>query len=307
MVDLLFLPEDPDRAGLDPVSSEDRPEDLRAPGAYQSRKGQDLALVKPERDIPEAVSRETFHLEDHLVIDDPVSRRIGILEVTADHLADQPVLVDIGNVLVDDVLAVAQDRHPVAELKEFFKTVRNVNDRDAVRLELADDREKDLDLIVGQRVCRLVHDQDLGPETERFCHFYHLLLRDAEALDRHLIVWQRAVRDVVEVSGGKFVFFSAADKAAPVFFMAEHHVFDGVQLTGLVQLLIDDGDTLVDRVLRVQRHKVLAEHFDRSLIRFINAGKNFHQRRFAGAVFTDQGVDLALANFKVDLIESCHF
>ena len=60
----------------------------------------------------------------------------------------------------DDVLAVAEDRRPVAQVEDLVEAVADEQDRDAAVAKPADDREQALDLVGGQRRGRLVEDED---------------------------------------------------------------------------------------------------------------------------------------------------
>ena len=59
-------------------------------------------------------------------------------------------------------------------------------------------------------------------------------------------------------------------------------------------MLVHHADAERGGVVRVLDGHDLAILFDDALLRLIKAEKNRHQRRFSRAVFTEQGVDLAL-------------
>src|SRR5207302_9939506 len=69
----------------------------------------------------------------------------------------------------------------VPDLRRLLEAVRDVEDRHAFRLELANDAEQVLDLVPGQGRGRLVHDDDARGLRQCFCRLHFLLLTDTEA------------------------------------------------------------------------------------------------------------------------------
>ena len=49
----------------------------------------------------------------------------------------------------------------------------------------------------------------------------------------------------------------------------------------------------------------LAVHFDGAAVRPDDARQRFHQRRFAGAVFADDGMNGAAFDLQIHILESC--
>ncbi len=100
--------------------------------------------------------------------------------VAADHLPDQSWLIDVAHVRGGDVVAVAQDRHPVADVEDLLQAVRDVDDGDAAFGESLHDGEQLLQLLAAQDGRRLVHDQDLAAEREGARGSGQLLQRDPQ-------------------------------------------------------------------------------------------------------------------------------
>ena len=82
-----------------------------------------------------------------------------------------------------DALAVAEDRDPVAIVEDLDHAVRDVDDRDAARGELAHDAEQHLRLALGERGGRLVEDQHAAVERQRLGDLDQLLLGDRKRAD----------------------------------------------------------------------------------------------------------------------------
>ena len=97
---------------------------------------------------------------------------------------DEPGAVDPGARARRDGLAVAQHGDAIGDGKDLLEAVRDVDDADAVRLEQRDDAEQALDLALGQRRRRLVHDDDLRVGADRLGDLDDLLLGHAERLDQ---------------------------------------------------------------------------------------------------------------------------
>ena len=85
-----------------------------------------------------------------------------------------------------DVLAVAQYAQPVAHALEFFQAVGDIDDGYALRAQTVDEGKEDVDLILGQRGCRLIHNDDAAVAGEHFGNFNDLLLRCGELLHQHI-------------------------------------------------------------------------------------------------------------------------
>ena len=64
-------------------------------------------------------------------------------------------------------LPVAHDRDAIGDARHFFEPVRDVDDADAARGDLAHDGEQPLDFGGGERRRRLVHDEDLRGVGQR--------------------------------------------------------------------------------------------------------------------------------------------
>ena len=59
-------------------------------------------------------------------------------------------------------------------------------------------------------------------------------------------------------------------------------------------MLVHHADPQPDRVFRALDLDRLAVNTDFSLIRHSHAVEDFHQRRFAGSIFSQQGMNLSL-------------
>jgi hypothetical protein len=73
-------------------------------------------------------------------------------------------------------LPVAQHGDPVGKAEHFVHLVGDIQDRDAPLPQPVDDPEQPLDLGFRQGAGRLVHDQDVAGQRQRFGDFQKLLV-----------------------------------------------------------------------------------------------------------------------------------
>ena len=292
-------------AGILLVHAEDGPRRLRAARAHQSGDAEDLARAHGKGNVlhllagVQMLHAQKFIAQGHMDLGE------FLLQLAAHHVADDLVDAYIRHVHGGDVLAVAHDGGAVADLLDFFKAVGDVYDGHAAFLEHADDAKQRVDLAVGQRRGRLVHDEYARVEGQGLGHFHHLLVGHAQiadegmGVDLHAKVVQQLLR--------------LAEHGAPVHLEGVFHdrpahedVFRHGQLLGEVQFLIDDGDAQFLRVGgRADVHFLSVDEY-LALVLAVSAGEHLHQRRFARAVLAQQGVHFALAHGQAHMVKRQH-
>ena len=158
--------------------------------------------------------------------------------------------------------------------------------------QVADDPEQLVDLRVGQCRGRLVHDQDGGIERQRLRDLDHLLLGDLEIADAGLRVepQMEAVDQLLRLAVESRVIEQEPGPAARL--PAHEHVLGDREVRHQVQLLVDHADAEVERGPRVGDLDRLALEADLAAIGLVDAGQDLHEGRLAGAVLTDERVDL---------------
>ena len=145
---------------------------------------EDLAPAQLEADVADrAAPVQVADLQDDLRVGVLRELRGGLEDGPADHHADDRLDRRLGGLDRVDVAAVAHHGHPVGDLLELLEAVRDVDHARPPLAQVADDPEELVDLGVGQRGRRLVHDQDVRAERERLRDLDHLLLGDGEARD----------------------------------------------------------------------------------------------------------------------------
>ena len=86
----------------------------------------------------------------------------------------------------------------------------------------------------------------------------------------------------------------------------EIHVLDDVEVVAERQILVDDLNPELRRVLRAGDVDGMALEQDLAGIRAVNARDRLDQRRLAGAVVADQRHHLALSHLEVDVGQCLH-
>ena len=89
-------------------------------------------------------------------------------------------------------------------------------------------------------------------------------------------------------------------------FGTEHQVFEHGEVLDQHEMLVHHPDPGTDGGLTVLDRDRLAVDLDGSLIGLIEAVEDRHQRRLAGAVFTDDAVDRALGDRQIDILVGMH-
>jgi len=155
-------------------------------------------------------------------------------------------------------------------------------------------------LVGGQDAGRLVQDQDIGVAIKRLEDLDALLMADAEVVDHRLGI------DI------QFVFLGQFLQDAPGFRQrraqkrailgAEDDVFQHGEVLHQLEMLEHHADAGADRGLAVGDGDRRAVDQDLAAVGLVEAVKDRHQRRLAGAVLADDAVDRALLDPDRDVL-----
>src|SRR4029079_6471879 len=85
---------------------------------------------------------------------------------------------------------------------------------------------------------------------------------------------------------------------------SHQYVFSNREMRTQRKLLMTQHYHVEPGVERVSGHVRLAINRHRSFVRSKGAGNDFHQRTFAGAVFTDESMHFAFSEIEIDTVES---
>ena len=185
MVDRQPLAIQLDLAALRTIGTKDQPCRLRPSGPHESGQAQHLASAHRERDILHGATTAKIADDESLVADGGGLLGKLVVDRAADHHLDHPLARERLDRLGADVRAVAHHRDAIRDLKDLVQAVADVDDADALRLQLADDREQAVDFLQRQRGARFVHHDDPSILRQRLGDLDDLLLGDGQrAADR---------------------------------------------------------------------------------------------------------------------------
>ena len=229
---------------------------------------------------------------------------VEVVHRLAHHLLHQGLGVDLTDGQGIHALAVAHDGHGVGDLEDLRQVVRDVDDGQTLRLQIADDAEQALNLLAGERGGGLVHDDDLGLGAQHLCDLHQLRVALADLGDVHggiQMLQTHLPEQLLRLGDGLFL---VDEQGVLLGKAADQQVFiDGDALCE-AQLLIHHADAVLLGHVRRMEQALLAVDVDVAGVIAVQTGKNLHQRGLAGAVFAEQGVDLALLHTEIHLVDS---
>ena len=165
------------------VHAEEGAEQLGAARAQHAGDAQDLSLFQLEADILKfSGPGQVLHLHDRLVLYRQVGRAALELHIAEHHL-DNALVVQLGDILLADQLAVPQHGDRVGDLPDLLEAVGDIDDDHSLVPQGADDLEQALRLVVSQGAGGLVQHQYLGGEAHGLGDLHHLALPHAQPVD----------------------------------------------------------------------------------------------------------------------------
>ena len=276
---------------------------LGAARAIQARDAQHLALAELEAGLLQAgiLAREVLHLQDH-ISGDIVLGGEAVGELPAHHQLDDLAHGQILGLAGGHPLAVAHDGDLVADAEDLVHLMADVNDAAAPVPQHVDDTEQVLHLGLGERGGGFIEDDDLGIVADGLGDLHHLPLgnrqRGHDGLGVHMDI------QLVEDLPGALAHGALADHdAAHLGIAAQPKVVHHAAGQRLVELLVDHGDAVLQRLLRVFEVNFLTVQDDGALLLGIDAEQTLHQGGLSGAVFTHQCVDGARADGKGNAVQ----
>ena len=286
--------------------------DLRAARAQQACDAQHLAPAQLEGNVRQRATggaRAGLEVQmlhpQHLVPDGHRLLGVHVRDFPANHHGDDLVAVGLLGVDAADVLAVAQHRQPVGDLKDLLHAVGDVNDAHALGRESANHPEQLLRLRLGDGRGRFVHDQYARVQGNRLGDLHHLLFAHAQRLQRPLraqIQLQQA-----QVLLRLLLLGALVHKAQLVGLLTAHkHVFGDGELLHHLQFLVNLGDAQLPGDDGAADVLQLAVDVDLALVVHQRSRQDVHQRGLARAVFTHQRQYLACVQAEIDLVQRPH-
>ena len=177
----------------------------------------------------------------------------------------------------------------------------NIDDCYVFRLQLRDDAEQVLYLRVGQGRSRFVHDDDAAVIGNRLGDLHHLHLCNREVA--HLLIRIDIQIQFLEQLNAVVAHFLMIDDQALAGCAPQPKVFTDASLRNRRKLLMDHGNTRVERFQCIFKVDLFAFENNLARSRWMDTDQAFHQRRLARAVLAHQGVDRAGAYFQLNALE----
>ena len=300
-----LLPVESDRAQTRFGESDDRLGQFRLSVALDTGDGENLTTPDVEGHI---VDDDVLGLVDDGESPDLESRiaRIGGFLLgrqrhgAADHLAGQFGLGRLGRGLADD-LAAADDRDRVGDRADLTEFVGDEHDRCALLLELAHDRDEFVGLLRSQHGRRLVEDEDLGIPGQSLDDLHTLLCADRQVLDEGV-----GIDIEVEARGDLLDLLprlvDVEEPEALRGFVAQRHGFGDGEHGHEHEMLVDHADSRGHGIAGAgELHRLVVDE-DLSPIGVVESVEDIHHGGFAGAVLTQQSVDLARLDGEIDVV-----
>ncbi len=146
--------------------------------------------------------------------------------------------------MLADEFAVPEHRHLVGDLEQLVHLVGDVDDALALGLERPDDLEQMLDLALGQRGSRLVHDENVGIVGDRLGDLDHLAIGDGKVADLRLRI-ERNV-ELLEQRLGPATHLVMLDETEGIQRLAaDPDIFGHRHEVHQVEFLMDHGDAVL--------------------------------------------------------------
>jgi hypothetical protein len=204
---------------------------------------------------------------------------------------DQIVVVRLAGGLAPDAPPVAEHRHLVGDGEDLVEAMRDEQDRGVLRGQLPKPLEQTLGLVAGEPGRRLVQDEHPRPRRQGEGQLDERLLGPSKGSGGTTDVQRR---DRGRAGLGRLLLQAPpgdrADRGARVL-SAQSEVLPDRELGDQVGSLVDDRDPGPAGVAgRVERDRETVPP-DLAGVGPLHAGEDLDQRRLAGTVLADEGVD----------------
>ncbi len=294
VADVHRLPVHRDRAGGDPAEPEDGSRELRAARADEAVEGDDLPPVHPEIDRPVTlVRRDACEFQGCSLVVQSVAmtgRPLSERDAPAHHGCDHVGLRELVAVAAaENGGSVAQDSDGVAQREDLFQLVADEHDRRAAIPQAAEDAEEAVRLRHRERRRRFVEEEDPRLQRQGPSDLDELPLRDAQLGGSRAGV--EVDPDLLQPRFGFREHRRVVDEPGRAGRVVQEEVLGYRELGHQVPFLIDGADTRADRILRTREATSLPGDDDRAAVGLVHAGDRLDQRRLAGTVLAEEGVD----------------
>ena len=286
------------------VSPKDQPQRLRAARAHETGNRQDLPCPHRERDVADGFApAEAADGKSHGAGSGRASW-IFVGQLAADHHLDQFGPAESLKWPRADVPTVTEHDHSVSQGKNLVESVADVDDRDATRLEVANDLEEPAHFARRQGGGGLVHDDDPRVAGQGPGDLDELLLRGGEPRTGSVEVDRHA--ELAEEIRCPTAFLAACHEARPRRLLPKEDVFSGREFWNQIELLVDHGDAGRAGLLRRAKRDFHTVHLEHAGIGAMGSPENLHERALPRAVLAQQREHLAGMHVEIHPTQSLH-
>ena len=296
------LPAQLDHAFLAGGDAEDVLQGLGPAAAVQTGQSHNLAPAGLEGHVLQkaVLGGEVFHLQIDLAGLVGLGREL-VAQLAAHHQSDDVVHLQLGGGPGGHPGAVAHDGDFIGNPLDLGHLVGNIDNTHSAAAEHVDNLKQVLHLLLRQRGGGLVKYDDFRVIGDSLGDFHHLSLGNGHGAHDPVGVHLNA--QLFEHLHGVLVHFALVDHGTDGGIPSQPDVVHDRALQGLVQLLVHHGDAIFQGFLTAFEIDLFSFQVDAAAVLGINAEQALHQRGFAGAVFSHEGVDGACLDRQRDMIQ----
>jgi hypothetical protein len=284
------------------IEAVDEVEELGAPGPDEPAEPDDLArmnLQAHSADGGEPLDIPNLQ-QDAVGSNRPVG--IELVHLAPDHELDELVGRSRRRQAARRGAPVRQHGDSVADAPDLVQAVRDVDDPDTLTGEPPNHVEERRDLGLVEDRGRLVHDQQPDVARQR-ARYGHDLLRSGPQSPHLRAHRDRVVSEPREQRRGLPVHLVEVEQRPAARLVRQEDALGDAQVRDEVELLVDRRDAALERSRGITVRKRLAKEEDLAAGRLHRAGDALDERRLAGAVGTEQAVDLGRVDVEIDPLE----
>ena len=252
-------------------------------------------------DVLHAVAAEVFDLQHDFLARGIVLDGIVFRELAPDHQLNEALLVRVPDIQRVDVLAVPQDGNAVADLEQLIQTVRDVDDSDALLLQVTDDIKQPPLFLDGDGSRRLVQNQDAGIAENGLADLDDLAVGHGQLTDPGF--GRDVALELFQQLGGFSAALGIVDEEAGVAAAGHEKIVRYGHGLELDHLLIDDRDAELQRFLGGQMVIGDAVKENLAAVGLHGARDGFDKGRFAGSILADQCMNFALTKADGNVVQ----
>ena len=208
-------------------------------------------------------------------------------QFATDHQGDQLLAVVVGHRLDADQIAVTQHSNTLRHPRQFFETMRDIDDGNAASLQSGDLLEEHFDFARREHRGRLVKDQHMAVADQVARDFNHLLMADTEFANQRVRI-DRIEADLRHGFDRGLAQLLAADPASAARQIIQKEVFRHRQRRQQIEFLHDHAHAKLFGLGTAARTIVLAVELHLAGSGCDQTANDLRQGTFAGTIFAGQ-------------------